>query len=427
MQVVLTDNVDISRETGFVRRQSKLSGPLFAQTTVFGWLNDPQASLEVLSQTAAALGVDITPQGLDQRFTPEAAAFLKEVLSNAVAEVVAADPVAIPLLQRFSGVMIQDSSTVTLPTDLAEVWTGCGGSTEQGSAAIKIQVRLDMLTGSLLGPLLENGRSQDKSALTQTSPLAPGSLRLADLGYFSLDVFRDIDTQGAYYLSRLQVQTAVYDEDGEQLDVLQFLQEQGTTEVDIPVEIGAKHRLRARLLAVRVPEEVANRRRQRLNEDARRKGQTASKRSLALANWTILITNVPREKLLLKEALVLARVRWQIELLFKLWKQHGVIDEWRSDKPWRILCELYAKLIAMVIQHWLFLVDFWSHANRSLVKGAKTVSANVPLLMCAMAGLIELSSAVAYIDRCLTKGCRMNRRKTKPNTYQLLLDIPHAA
>src|SRR5215218_2819637 len=75
MQAVLTTTADAAaRETGFVRRRSKLGGAQFVQTLVFGWLADAQASLEALSQTAAALGVRVSPQGLDQRFTVAAAA-----------------------------------------------------------------------------------------------------------------------------------------------------------------------------------------------------------------------------------------------------------------------------------------------------------------------------------------------------------------
>ena len=42
--------------------------------------------------------------------------------------------------------------------------------------------------------------------------------------------------------------------------------------------------------------------------------------------------------------MVLLRVRWQIELLFKLFKSHTQVDTWQSQKPWRILCEVYAKI-----------------------------------------------------------------------------------
>jgi IS4 transposase len=103
--------------------------------------------------------------------------------------------------------------------------------------------------------------------------------------------------------------------------------------IDEPVYLGKTQRVAARLLAVRVPAEVANQRRRRLRLDGQRRSQPLSARRLALADWTILITNVPPEQLSLEEALVLIRARWQIELLFKLWKSHGNIDEWRSASP----------------------------------------------------------------------------------------------
>ena len=96
---------EVARETGFTKRESKLSGAKFAQTVVLGWLNKPEATLDQLSQTAVSVGVAISAQGLDQRFTPEAALLLKQVLDAALSQVIAADPIAIPLLQRFEGVI----------------------------------------------------------------------------------------------------------------------------------------------------------------------------------------------------------------------------------------------------------------------------------------------------------------------------------
>src|ERR1051326_2656702 len=82
----------LARRTGFVQRPSKLSGALFAQTLVFGWLADPQISLCGLCQVAAALGVAIRAQSLDERFTEAAAVFLEDLLTRAGQTVIAADP-----------------------------------------------------------------------------------------------------------------------------------------------------------------------------------------------------------------------------------------------------------------------------------------------------------------------------------------------
>jgi hypothetical protein len=71
-----------------------------------------------------------------------------------------------------------------------------------------------------------------------------------------------------------------------------------------------------RRLVLRVPEEVAKLRRTDLEADARRHGQPVRERAWKLADWTILLTDVPANLLSVQEALVLLRERWHREMLY---------------------------------------------------------------------------------------------------------------
>jgi len=420
--LVTTTANQLARETGFVQRASKLTGAAFVQTLLFGWLNNPQATLQQLAQMAGSVGVAISPQGLDQRFTQTAAGFLQRLLEAAVTHVVTAHPVTIPLIQRFSGVYLLDSSTIVLPDELSQVWRGCGGNQAQRTqAALKLQVQFDVSTGALRGPWLQDGRGADQAAPNQTA-FPPGALRLADLGYFSLAVLYELSTAGVYWLSRLHLHTHVFDQTGTCLDVLLWLSKQKGCTHDLPIRLGAQDRLNARLLAVRVPAQVAQQRRRRLRKQARRKGQTPSQRHLALADWTVLVTNVPADLLSLDEALVLLRTRWQIELLFKLWKSLGRLDASRSAQPWRQLCEVYAKMLALLVQHWLLLLSCWEYPDRSLMQAAQTIQRYATRLSLALRSCKRLGEVIVSIQQCLQTGCRITRRRKHPSTYQLLLD-----
>jgi hypothetical protein len=346
-----------------------------------------------------------------------------------VGALIAAEPVAIPILQRFNGVHIQDSSVITLPDELAGTWQGCGGSAPKNtSASVKIQVRLNMNTGQLSGPYLQPGKQHDRSSCLQEKQLPQGALHIADLGYFSLKRLKSMKEHGVFWLSRIRPQCGLYDQDNVKWELVEFLTTYCHDEnprLDIPIFLGIKERIPCRLLATRVPEKVVSERRGKIKVDARRRCVKPSKRQLALAQWTVLVTCVPPELLSLDEAFVLMRIRWQIELLFKLWKSSGHIDDWRSKKPLRILCELYAKLLVMVIQHWILLSGCWQHPNRSLHKAAQTIRKHAIHLAVALSSgrLRRLREALEIIQRCLSAGCRLNKRKTNPNTYQLLLQL----
>ena len=424
MHRVLTEVADeAASATGLVRRRSKLTGSAFAQTLVFGWLADPQASLSSLTQMAATVGVQVSPQALFQRFGREAAECMERVLRASVEQMIAAEPVDIPILRRFSAVAVMDSSTITLPNCLEDVWKGCGGTGSSGKSALKLQVRMDLNTGALSGPFLEDGRSADGNSPLQREPLPAGALRIADLGYFKLDTFRELDEQGSYFLSRLKVGTKLYRLDGTELDVSALLRSEPGGRIDSPALVGSRHRLPVRLLSEKVSRKVSDERRRRLKAEAAKKGRTISKDRLERCDWTILITNACPQTLDLEEALALARARWQIELLFKLWKERGGIDKWRSENPWRILCEVYAKLIAMLILHWTLLAGCWEYPHRSLVKAARTVRSYAVMLAYSMTGKMATSEVVRQIGSCLSSGCSIDRRRKRPNTCQLLLAL----
>jgi hypothetical protein len=426
-QVLITSANGAGKSSGFVQRRSKLSGATFTQTLVFGWQENGRASLGDLAQTALALGVSISAQGLDQRFTEKAATFLKQVLVAAVEEMIATEPVAIPILQRFNGVYLLDSSTINLPSELAQVWAGCGNRVAGGEAALKFQILLNITTGALQGPELQDGREHDRSSSLQVAALPAGALRLADLGYFSMDLMRSLGQKGVFWLSRLQTNTVAFDATGQRVTLSAMLKAQPSETIDLDVSIGLEQHLLCRLVAQRVPPEVAAKRRRRLKDEARRRKQPVNHERWLLAEWTIYVTNVPRSLLSPHEALVLAHVRWQIELLIKLWKSHGCIDESRSAKRWRILCEVYAKLLAMLIQHWLLLISCWCYPDRSLPKAAKTLQKHARHLELAFKSPERLVEAITDLCRCLAHGCRINKSKKDPRTYQELMALDDGA
>ena len=423
MHRVLSTTADrAARATGCVQRVRAFTGATFVQTLVFGWLAHPDATLDQLCQTAAARGVAITPQGLDARFTA-AAACLHQVVEATVTEVIATDPAALPLLERFAAVVVHDSTVIRLPDPLQPVWTGCGGGDAAGAgtqAALKVQAGLDLRTGTLPGLALAPGRAQDQDGGPDPAALPAGALVLTDLGYFNLDRLTAQSAAGQFWLTRPKVHTVVQPQDAEPTTLPALLTQTPAPRLDVSIRLGAQHRLPARLVAARVPPAVAAARRRALHEAARKKGQPVSQARLVLADWVVYVTNVPPTVLTAAEVLVLGRVRWQVELVFRRWTSLGQVDAWGSTTPWRILCAVYAKLIGQVVAHWLTLTGAWVHPNRSLWKAVQAVQTHAPDLARTFDDPAAFQAARSTLAAVQHATCRLTTRRTRPNTCQLL-------
>ncbi|HEY4033305.1 MAG TPA: hypothetical protein VGL94_05000 [Ktedonobacteraceae bacterium] len=81
---------------------------------------------------------------------------------------------------------------------------------------------------------------------------------------------------------------------------------------------------------------------------------------------------------------------------------------------------MYAKLIGILLQHWLIVLLAWQDEQRSLVKLAQVIRDGSLSLMEALAGYRSLHSAILAIGRRMRAGCAMNTRKKHPNSAQLL-------
>jgi hypothetical protein len=247
-------------------------------------------------------------------------------------------------------------------------------------------------------------------------------LRITDLGYFDTEVFERFNQQGVYWLSRLQFGTSVFTADAQRLSLLDWLGEQPGPFVDQPIRMGTERKVACRMVAWRVPQEVADRRRQKLIAEARRKdGRVPSKERLAWCDWTILVTNATAELLNPKEIAVLYRARWQIELLFKRWKSLGLIAELSGSTEVRQMIRLWSRLLAVLMQHWLLLCSVWGNPRCSLVKACEAIRRHALILAAAVGQSTRLEAAIEELGAILRATGSQNKRK-KPSTFELLND-----
>src|SRR5260370_41792273 len=84
-----------------------------AQTLIFGWLSEPEITLDGLTQVAGRREVEITASGLCQRFTQAAADFLQRLLERLTQVRLQAEASPTPLLERLTATFGEVSSDIS--------------------------------------------------------------------------------------------------------------------------------------------------------------------------------------------------------------------------------------------------------------------------------------------------------------------------
>lgn len=425
LQDLFVDTAEnFARETGFCRRARKLTGPVFAQSVVFTLLNKPDATLDDYADTAEEfLGTTVSPQAFDKRFTPAAATFFQDLFLEAFNRSFSSvRPALLPVLRRFPAVFIRDATLNSLPACLAAFFPGRGGRhTPHGQAsAVKVVLEAEVTTAEFTDVSILAGLDNERIAEVAGKPLPEGALLLEDMGFFAGERLQVYIKHGVFVLTRIPAWTAVFDLSGQRLDLVKLLRGYKWDHLDMPVRILHGCKLQLRLLAVRLSAEEAEKRRERVRQEARQRGRPVSQKKLELCEWNILLTNAPAELIGLKEACVIRRVRWQVELVFKVFKSEGKIDQTRSDNPYRVMSELYGKLLAMVVQQWLLLAAGYQMLRHSARRAARRVRQKAMKVLRAIKRIDKMARVVARLATALHRRCRIVSRHAEPSTLDHL-------
>ncbi|AJH19516.1 hypothetical protein S3E15_04659 [Bacillus mycoides] len=304
----------LAKEKGFVQRKSKYQAKELVALCV--WLSQQVASTS-LTQLCSCLevstGVLISPEGLNQRFNASAVKFLEQVLANLLTQRIhSTQEIIHQYTTNFKHIRILDSTTFQLPDKFSSHYQGSGGSSH--TAGVKIQLEYDLLSGKFLYVYVGEGRENDKAfGSTSLKNIQSKDLYIRDLGYFDLHDLQKIQDKGAYYVSRLKLNSRIYRKNDEPEYFHNGTVKKGTLYIQLDMEelmnqlspgqtmeisesyIGQYQKLPARVIIHRLTKEQTEKRLKAQAKKEKKKGITYKERSKRLSGINVYITNLSAE------------------------------------------------------------------------------------------------------------------------------------
>ena len=186
-------------------------------------------------------------------------------------------------------------------------------------------------------------------------PSQPGEIRVADRGYAFVRSLTPDLAGGAWLVVRTNWQNLpLQDAQGERLDVIAWLRRAFAHPLSRPQETSVwlatpQGRYPLRLIASPLPQEAADRARQRARQAAKKKGRTPDQRTLFAAGFVLLVTNLPLAAWPAPRIVDLYRIRWQIEMLIKRLKGLLNLDGLRAQDPRLVQTYLLGKLLGALL------------------------------------------------------------------------------
>jgi hypothetical protein len=341
--------------SGFCQRTSKMSPEVFFDMLFYSVSHTEQGSLSsMVSLLQSNFGISMNKQSLNERFNEKCVAYVKAILSEVLGEQFST-LYSSELLPGFSRILIKDSTKFMVPPGLESHYKSCGGDTHSRSGAgVSVQYEYDLKSGEITDLSITSGARNDREDADETAgDVEKDDLIIRDLGYYSTPVFKSWMEKEAFFLSRLDCSTNIYDPSGKPIvfrNIYQSMRKNGMIENEILVCAGKQTRLPVRLILQIVPDEVYEKRIREKTKKSKGQGRGQLMEETKIrCKFNLFITNAEESKLSTKQIYPLYRLRWQIELQFKIWKSVFKINCYHRMKEHRYIALLYVKLLLIII------------------------------------------------------------------------------
>ena len=430
-EILSEENLNyLAIQSGFKKRESKISPKMFFDNLIYNASSAVNRSLNSLSiNLQQDYNVSVSKQGIDERYTEKATLYLKSILEQFC--FVCHSPIDEGWLGNFNNVRIKDSTRFVLPERYAEMMPGFGGVSSKAGACI--QYEYDLKTGSILDiNITPANRPDSKDARNTQDKIEVNDLVIRDLGYYSIDVIGNFIEKRAYLISKLNAKALAYEIKVTKYEPLDFkkiyswMKKRNLRQIEKQVYIGPHVKLPVRLIIEIVPDEVFSQRMQKVNKYNKRKGYTTSDDYADRARFNLIITNIAVETMPIQAIVALYHIRWQVELVFKIWKSTFGVHKIGKMKYYRWLSILYAKLILIII-YWQTIMPTrsWLYKEKgrllSIDKCFKTLKGETDSLRDAIRkGGQELGQIIQRLIELISEKHWLEKKKNKLNFEQIL-------
>lgn len=446
LKVISKEEIEkIAREVGFIQRRGKIKAWEFLYLFAFSGLDvSKNTLLSMTTNLTKEMSIEISTQAIHERLNEKAVAFLREIFTRLLNGIALSDSkIPTTLDKHFDRIRIVDSTAFQLPKMYKEEYEGSGGSSQP--AGVKIQLEYELKTGNFMHIDVGPGKGNDNTFGSKIADtFRPKDLSLRDLGYFSLKDFKDLDDKGASYVSRLKPNVAVYVENADveyykngqvkkstmykRIDLADISNDMtpGETLELKEVFIGRLEKKKERLIIYKLTDEQLKERKLKVEKTAKKKGIKKSENTMKLLGVTIYITNTDSSVIPNDKIYEIYSLRWQIEIIFKIWKSIFTISNVKPVKIERFKCQLYGKLILLILSSAIIfkLRNELLHGEQieaSEIKSAEIIKQYIQkIYLTLIKAQWKVCRLLMEISNCIKRNGRKSHRKGNKTFFEIL-------